>query len=83
MREYERFGFGDRYRLVDAAALEERIRVAGAVRGLVSEDAAVIHPGRLTRGLARARGADGRPDRRRAPPSRASGRRDARGARRW
>ena len=32
LREYERFGFGDRYRLVDAAALEDRIRIAGAVR---------------------------------------------------
>ena len=54
LREYERFGFGDRYRLVDAAALEDRIRIAGAVRALVSDDAAVVHPGRLVRGLARA-----------------------------
>ena len=54
LREYERFGFGDRYRLVDASALEDRIRIAGAVRALVSDDAAVIHPGRLVRGLARA-----------------------------
>jgi len=53
LREYEEFGFGDRYRLLDAAQLSERIRVAGAVRALVSEDAAVIHPGRLVRGLAR------------------------------
>jgi glycine/D-amino acid oxidase-like deaminating enzyme len=53
LREYERFGFGDRYRLVDAPELEDRIRIAGAVRGLVSDDAAVVHPGRLTRGLAR------------------------------
>ena len=53
LREYERFGFGDRYRLVDAAALEDRIRIAGAVRALVSDDAAVVHPGRLVRGLAR------------------------------
>jgi glycine/D-amino acid oxidase-like deaminating enzyme len=52
--EYERFGFGDRYRLVDAKTLGERIRIAGAVRGLVSDDAAVVHPGRLVRGLARA-----------------------------
>ena len=54
LREYERFGFGDRYRLVDGAGLEERIRIAGAVRALVSDDAAVVHPGRLVRGLARA-----------------------------
>ncbi len=52
--EYARFGFGDRYRLVDAAGVAERIRIAGAVRGLVSDDAAVVHPGRLVRGLARA-----------------------------
>jgi glycine/D-amino acid oxidase-like deaminating enzyme len=53
VREYERFGFGERYRLVDEVELGDRIRVAGAVRGLVSDDAAVVHPGRLTRGLAR------------------------------
>jgi glycine/D-amino acid oxidase-like deaminating enzyme len=54
LREYERFGFGDRYRLLDSAALEDRIRIAGAVRALVSDDAAVVHAGRLVRGLARA-----------------------------
>lgn len=54
LEEYRRFGFGDRYRLVEAAELARRIRVKGATRALVSEDAAVIHPGRLTRGLARA-----------------------------
>ncbi|HYO42401.1 MAG TPA: FAD-dependent oxidoreductase, partial [Candidatus Limnocylindrales bacterium] len=53
LREYEHFGFGERYRLVDAADLEGRIRIAGATRALVSDDAAVVHPGRLTRGLAR------------------------------
>jgi glycine/D-amino acid oxidase-like deaminating enzyme len=53
MAEYRRFGFGDRYRLLDAAELAERVRVAGAVRALVTDDAAVVHPGRLTRGLAR------------------------------
>ncbi len=54
LREYERFGFGDRYRLVDGAALDHRIRIAGATRALVSDAAAVVHPGRLVRGLARA-----------------------------
>jgi glycine/D-amino acid oxidase-like deaminating enzyme len=54
LAEYERFGFGERYRLVDGAALSERIRIAGAVRALVGDEAAVIHPGRLVRGLARA-----------------------------
>jgi glycine/D-amino acid oxidase-like deaminating enzyme len=52
--EYARFGFGDRYRLVDRDGLDERIRIAGAVRALVGRDAAVVHPGRLVRGLARA-----------------------------
>ncbi|MHB8890508.1 MAG: NAD(P)/FAD-dependent oxidoreductase [Candidatus Limnocylindrales bacterium] len=53
MEEYQRFGFGDRYRLLDAAQLAERIRITGVTRALASEDAAVIHPGRLVRGLAR------------------------------
>ncbi len=59
LREYEEFGFGDRYRLLDAAQLSERIRVAGAVRALASGDAAVVHPGRLVRGLARRAEQDG------------------------
>jgi glycine/D-amino acid oxidase-like deaminating enzyme len=54
LEEYGRFGFGNRYRLIDADELATRIRIRGAVRALVSDDAAVIHPGRLTRGLARA-----------------------------
>jgi glycine/D-amino acid oxidase-like deaminating enzyme len=53
LEEYRRFGFGDRYRLLDATELSRRIRVAGAVRALASDDAAVVHPGRLVRGLAR------------------------------
>ncbi len=53
-REYERFGFGDRYHLGDAAGAADRVRIAGTTRALVSDDAAVVHPGRLTRGLARA-----------------------------
>src|SRR4029079_11375091 len=59
LEEYRRFGFGDRYRLIDAFELAGRIRVAGAVRALVSDDAAVVHPGRLVRGLARAVERDG------------------------
>ena len=59
LEEYRRFGFGDRYRLVDAAELAGRIRIAGAVEALVSDDAAVVHPGRLVRGLARAVERDG------------------------
>ncbi len=52
LREYEAFGFGDRYRLLDAAGVTGKIRIAGAVAGLWSDAAAVIHPGRLARGLA-------------------------------
>ena len=54
LSEYQRFGFGERYRLIDAAELATRIRVAGAIRALVSDSTAVVHPGRLVRGLARA-----------------------------
>ena len=50
--EYERFGFGDRYRLLDAAGVADRVRIDGAVAGLWSDGAAVVHPGRLVRGLA-------------------------------
>jgi len=53
LKAYRRFGFGDRYRLLDADELATRVRVAGAVRGLASDGAAVVHPGRLVRGLAR------------------------------
>ena len=59
LAEYRRFGFGDRYRIIDAAELAERVRIAGAVTALVSDDAAVVHPGRLVRGLARAVEGDG------------------------
>ena len=54
LEEYARFGFGERYRLIGGEELAKRIRIAGAVRALVSDDAAVVHPGRLVRGLARA-----------------------------
>lgn len=52
-REYERFGFADRYRWLDADAVAQRVRIAGAVAGLYTPHAAVVHPGRLVRGLAR------------------------------
>lgn len=51
--EYRRFGFGDRYRLLDRDELAARVRIAGAVGALATPDCAVIHPGRLVRGLAR------------------------------
>lgn len=53
LREYRKFGFGDRYRLLDATELRERIRITGAVAALATPDSAVVHPGRLVRGLAR------------------------------
>ena len=54
VEEYQRFGFGDRYRIIGGSELATRVRVAGATKALVSDDAAVVHPGRLVRGLARA-----------------------------
>lgn len=53
LREYERFGFGDRYRWLDADQLADRIRIAGGVAALATASSAVVHPGRLARGLAR------------------------------
>jgi glycine/D-amino acid oxidase-like deaminating enzyme len=51
---YARFGFGDRYRLLTAEETAARIRVEGALGALSTPDCAVVHPGRLARGLARA-----------------------------
>ncbi len=59
LEEYRRFGFGARYRIVGGDELAPRIRIAGTVKALVSDDAAVVHPGRLTRGLARLLERDG------------------------
>lgn len=50
---YVRFGFGERYRLLDAAATRERVRIEGAQAALYTPDCAVVHPGRLVRNLAR------------------------------
>ena len=52
LREYERFGFGEHYRLLDATGVAEKVRIAGAVAGLWSGTAAIVHAGRLVRGLA-------------------------------
>lgn len=49
-----RLGFGDRIRLLDRAETEARVRVAGTTGGFWEADTAVIHPGKLVRGLARA-----------------------------
>jgi glycine/D-amino acid oxidase-like deaminating enzyme len=53
LRENELFGFGERWHRLDAAEVAARIRVAGAIGGVYSPFAAVVHPGRLVRGLAR------------------------------
>lgn len=50
---YERIGAADGMHLLDAAALTKRVRIAEAVGALHDPSAAVIHPGRLVRGLAR------------------------------
>ncbi len=47
-------GIADGRRLLDAAELARRVRIAGAAAALYSPDCAVLHPGRLVRGLARA-----------------------------
>ncbi|MGH7903648.1 MAG: NAD(P)/FAD-dependent oxidoreductase [Candidatus Dormibacteraceae bacterium] len=51
-REYVEAGFGDRHQALDAAACAERVRVARVTAGLFSPDTAVVHPGKLVRGLA-------------------------------
>jgi glycine/D-amino acid oxidase-like deaminating enzyme len=50
---YERFGFGDRVALLDAAETSRRVRVRGALGSFHSPGYASVHPGRLVRGLAR------------------------------
>ena len=45
-------GFVEHYQLLDAAGVAEKVRIAGAVAGLWSGTAAIVHPGRLVRGLA-------------------------------
>jgi glycine/D-amino acid oxidase-like deaminating enzyme len=49
----DRFGFSDRQEILDAAATARRVRVRGALGALHFPAYAVIHPGRLVRGLAR------------------------------
>jgi glycine/D-amino acid oxidase-like deaminating enzyme len=53
MEELDRFGLGTRFRLLDAAGVRERVRVAGATSGLYTPDCAAIQPAKLARGLAR------------------------------
>ena len=53
-REYEEFGFGDRHRLLGPGAAAEIVDVTRTRAALFSPDTAVLHPGRLVRGLAEA-----------------------------
>jgi glycine/D-amino acid oxidase-like deaminating enzyme len=52
--EFEEFGLGDRVELLDKAAADTRVKIAGVLGAIYYKDAANIHPGRLVRGLARA-----------------------------
>ncbi len=52
LEELAKFGFGDRHRLLDEAELAGHLRIDRATGALYSPDAAVIHPGKLARGLA-------------------------------
>lgn len=49
-----RLGFGDEIELLDKPRLDERVRIAGAMGAVWLRENAVIHPGKLVRGLARA-----------------------------
>jgi glycine/D-amino acid oxidase-like deaminating enzyme len=50
---YAHLGLGDRYALLDRAAVDARIRVPNAQGALFTRDCALMHPGKLVRGLAR------------------------------
>lgn len=49
-----RLGFEDEIRLLDKKELDERVRIAGSLGAIWLGENAVIHPGKLVRGLARA-----------------------------
>ena len=48
-----RFGFGERYQVLDGAELRERVTIGGATGALYTRDAAALQPAKLARGLAR------------------------------
>ncbi|HUY97764.1 MAG TPA: FAD-binding oxidoreductase [Verrucomicrobiae bacterium] len=54
LADAEALGIGEGRRLLDAEETRARVRISGAVASLFSPDCAVLHPGRLVRGLARA-----------------------------
>ena len=53
LRELQTFGLADGAELLDAPALDARIRVRRGAAALFTPDAAAFHPARLARGLAR------------------------------
>lgn len=52
--DYRQVGLPDHYTRLDAEQLSRRVCIAGAVEALHSPHCAVVHPGKLVRGLARA-----------------------------
>jgi len=53
LKTYERLGIAEQYTRLDAAQGAERVRITNVRGALYSPDCAVIHPGKLVRGLAR------------------------------
>ncbi len=53
MRLYEELDLADHYQVLDATETDERLRVSDSVGSLLIKECAVVHPGRLVRGLAR------------------------------
>ncbi|HEV1996918.1 MAG TPA: FAD-dependent oxidoreductase [Candidatus Dormibacteraeota bacterium] len=51
--DYREVGLPEHYVRLGAEQLGERVRIAGAVEALFSPHCAVVHPGKLVRGLAR------------------------------
>ena len=47
-------GFVDEFQLLDKKELDERVRIAGSLGAIWLKENAVLHPGKLVRGLARA-----------------------------
>ena len=52
--DYAHAGFEDRYQLLDASQLSERVHVHDGLGGIYTRECAVVHPGKLARGLAAA-----------------------------
>lgn len=52
--EAQALGLGDQYQVLSPAEVAERVHVTDVCAGLFSPHGAVIHPGKLARGLARA-----------------------------